>query len=236
MLNIKDINRYFLRLTKLAERPDIVGQVVYLRHVTVNGIVVSMTDDCRPNPTLISLPASANDNGWYDATELILAANSAITPRYDMCTFTNDIARQYRNHIEDASALVICEGRRAIGRLCFIGYRSGNRLEFSKTAYFVVFLDEHGFYITYSGFCEPKKKQRLYKINQRVLRLEGTGKEFFAAEPIVTFCNEMYSGDVALRDQYMNDIRERAATSSITTRHVVDPKLDPKYLTGMRLD
>lgn len=236
MLNVKDVNRYFLRTTKLAERPELVGQVIYLRHVAASGIVISTTDDCRPNPALISLSANANDNGWYDATELILAANAAITPRYDMCAFVNEVASQYRNHIEEVTALNVCDGKKAMGRLCFIGRQNQSQWEFSKTAYFVVSLDDRGFYIVYSGFCEPKKKQAPPNIIQRVLRLEGTGQKFFAAEPIVTLCNELYNKDVALRDNYMADMKERVATSSTTTRHAADPKVDPKSLAGMRLD
>lgn len=235
MLNVKDVNRYFLRTTKLAERPDLVGQVVYLRHVSQTGIVLSTTDDCRPNPGLISLSANANDSGWYDATELILAANSAITPRYDMCAFVNDVASQYRNHITDTSALIVCEGQKAMGRLCFIGRRNNNQLEFSRTAYFVVALDDHGFYIVYSGFCEPREKKSAPNITQRVLRLEGTGQEFFAAEPIVTLCNELYNKDVDARDKYTTDMQERVATSATATRHAVDPKRDAQSLSDLNL-
>ena len=236
MLNIKDVNRYFLRVSKLPDKPDLVGQVIYLRHVAQNGIVVSMTDDCRPLPALIPLPATANDNGWYDATELIMDANCAITPRYDICAFVNDTACQYRNHVDNPEALRLCEGKTAEGRLCFIGRQNGEQLEFSKTAYFVVSLDERGFYIVYSGFCEPKKKNAPPNIAQRVLRLEGTGQAFFEAEPIVTLCNAAYKGDVVLRDKFVADRQDRVAAASTATSHAADPRKDPKSLAGMQLD
>lgn len=236
MLNVKDVNRYILRVSKLPEHPELVGQVVYLRHVAPNGVVVSMTDDCRPEATLIPLPATANDDGWYDVTELILDANSAITPRYDACMFLNDTACQYRNHVDDPSALHPCEGEKALGRLCFIGRQNGDHLEFSKTAYFVVSKDDRGFYIVYSGFCEPKKHHMPANITQRVLRLNGTGQRFFAAEPIVSTCNAAYEGDLALRDKYVSDMQDRVAASSTATTHAADPKRDPTSLAGMRLD
>lgn len=236
MLNVKDVNRYFLRVATLADKPDLAGQVVYLRHVAQNGIVVSLTDDCRPLPDLIPLPATSNDNGWYDATDLIMDANCAITPRYDICAFDNETASQYRNHVDSPEALRVCEGKRAEGRLCFIGRQNGRQLEFSKTAYFVVSLDDRGFCIVYSGFCEPKKKNVPPSIVQRVLRLEGTGQAFFEAEPIVTLCNAEYKGDVALRDKFVAERRDRVAAASTATTYAADPKRDPKSLAGMQLD
>lgn len=236
MLNVKDVNRYFLRVAKLPANSDLVGQVIYLRHVAQNGIIVSLTDDCRPEPQLITLPEQANDNGWYDVTELVLDANCAITPRYDMCAFFNDTASQYRNHLEGTEALRLCEGRQAIGKLCFIGRQNNGHLEFSKTAYFVVSLDEHGFYIVYSGFCEPRKKNTPPTIIQRVLHLEGTGQAFFEAAPIVSTCNAAYAGDVKLRDSYVSAMNDRVASSSTRTTQATSTKNDSLNLTGMRLD
>lgn len=235
MLNVKEINRYFVRLTALPERSDIVGQVIYLRHVSPKGIVISMTDDCRPLPQPIPLSPAANDNGWYDATELILDANCAITPRYDVCAFMNETARQYRNFIEDPAALRPCEGDAASNRLCFIGRDNGGRLELSKTAYFVVSMDNHGFYITYSGFCNPRKGMSPPKTVQRVIRLEGTGQRFFQAEPIVSACNASYKGDIALHQKYSEALRDKVAASSTSTTHAADPKRDVSNLVGMRL-
>lgn len=236
MLNIKDVNRYFVRLTKLPSRPELAGQVIYLRHVATNGIVVSQTDDCRPSPTMIPLPPAANDDGWYDVTELILDANCAITPRQDMCAFLNETASQYRNHVDDPSVLHPCSGRDAAGQLCFLGVEQGGRLELSRTAYFVVSMDEHSFYIVYGGFCEPKKSTEVRKPVQRVLRLEGSGRRFYEAEPIVTACNAAYRGDVARRDKYVADLNDKVAASSTATTHAADPKRDASRLAGMQLD
>lgn len=236
MLNVKDVNRYFLRVTNLGEKPELTGQVIYLRHVAQNGLVVSLTDDCRPLPQLMPLSMAANDNGWYDATELILDANAAITPRYDLCMFDNDTACQYRNHIEDPKALRACQAEKAVGRLCFMGRQVNQHWEFSKTAYYVVSMDGHGFYITYGGFCKPKKKTAPADIVQRVLRLEGTGQLFFEAEPIVTACNKSYRGDIALRDKFKQDMQNRVAASSTATTHTADPKKESKLLSGMQLD
>ncbi len=236
MLNIKDINRYFLRISKLAECTDLVGQVIYLRHVAPNGIVVSTTDDCRPSPEMIPLSSASNDNGWYDVTDLILDANCAITPRYDMCTFVNEVASQYRNHIEDLRVLHECDGVKAMGRLCFIGRKNEDHFEFSRTAYFVVSVDSKGFYIVYSGFCEPKKHHQPPNVVQRVLRLEGTGQKFYEAEPIVSACNTAYQGDLVLREKYVAELKDRVASTSTATTHAADPKRDSATLAGMRLD
>lgn len=219
MLNVKDINRYFLRLGALPERPDIVGQVVFLRHVSTNGLVVSMTDDCRPLPQTIPLPPKANDDAWYEVTELILDANCAITPRYDLCAFCNETARQYRNYLEDKEVLRPCVGHAAEGRLCFLGREHNEGFEFSQTAYYVVSMDSHGFYIVYSGFCNPKKGNSTPQPIQRVLRLEGSGKSFFEAEPIVRECNSRYKGDIELRDKYTSAIEDRVASKSTATTH-----------------
>lgn len=235
MLNIKDINRYFLRISKLPERPDLAGQVVYLRHVAQNGIVVSVTDDCRPSPNMIPLSVASNDGGWYDVTDLVLDANCAITPRCDMYAFTNETASQYRNHLEGNEALRLCDGEKAMGRLCFIGRKGGANIEFSRTAYFVVSVDKQGFYIVYSGFCEPKKSGKTREILQRVLRLEGTGQHFYEAEPIVSACNAAYKGDRALRDKYVAELNDRVAASSTDTTHAAS-KRDSALLSGLQLD
>lgn len=236
MLNIKDINRYFLRIAKLPERPNIGGQVVYLRHVSQQGIVVSMTDDCRPAPNMIRLSPASNDNGWYDVTELIMDANCAITPRYDMYSFVDETASQYRNHMEDSKLLHMCDGSQAMGQLCFIGRKNGEGFEFSRTAYFVVSVDDQGFYIVYSGFCEPRKSGRSHEILQRVLRLEGTGQHFYEAEPIVSACNAAYKGDCAMRDKYVANLKDRVAAASTSTTHAAAATRDSSLLTGMQLD
>lgn len=237
MLNVKDVNRYFLRVTRLNECPEIAGQVIYLRHVSQEGIIISKTDDCRPLPEMLKLSATSNDDGWYDATELILAANCAITPRYDLCIFDNDTAKQYRNHIDNLSVLQQCDSRAAQGKLCFLGRKTAEGYELSTTAYFVVFTDEHGFSIAYSGFCNPKKKRSGHpKLTQRVLRLEGSGQVFYDAWPIVIECNASYKEDVKRKEQFILAIADKVATSSSETTHAEQHRAQSDGMAGLKLD
>lgn len=237
MLNVKDMNRYFLRLMKLDACPEISGQVIYLRRISTEGMIISKTDDCRPLPELIPLPATSNDNGWYDATELILAANCAITPRYDLCVFDNDTAKQYRNHIDSEKVLRTYDSREAVGKLCFLGRKSQSGIELSPTAYFVVYTDDQGFSVAYSGFCNPKQKKHgnTHRLTQRILRLEGSGQSFFDAASVVAFCNASYKQDVDLRDKYISAISDKVATTSTSTTHAEQHKSQADGLSGLNL-
>lgn len=235
MLNVNEINRYFVRTTKLAEYPSMTGQVMYLRHVAQDGIIVSPTDDCRPLSQLIPLSAAANDSGWYDATELVLDANCAITPRYDMCAFVNETAKDYRNHIRGTDVIRRCDGKSATGRLCFIGEERDGGIAFSSTAYFVVSLDENNYYIAYSGFCEPKKGNTKRVLTQRVLRLTGSNRNFYEAAPIVSACNKAYEEDVVLCDKYVKEIKERVSISASDMLQSSGVALDRGKLSGLDL-
>lgn len=225
MLNIDSANRYLLRILPLKERPDVSGQVVYVRRVTSESILLSKVNDCRPQPEVIRLSAESNDDGWYDATELVLAANCAITPRYDLCTFESEAARQYRNHLGDSSILKVCDSEKAIGQLCFIGRIKDGKAELSPTACFVIHTDDYGFSVVYNGFCSPVKRRGEYlKVTQRILRLEGSGQSFFAAYPIVEACNASYAEDIALKKKYLQEVRERTSARSTvleTNEHVM---------------
>lgn len=219
MLNIKDANRYFLRLLALPAAPELAGQVIYLRRVSQDGIILSKTEDCRPMPEVLTLGPNANDDGWYDVTELMLAANCAITPRYDLCIFDCDTSKQYRNHVDDSTVIKVYDSRQAVGKLCFLGRKTQQGIELSATAHFVVATDERGFSVTYSGFCNPKSKKRgnHHRLTQRVLRLEGSGQFFVDAFSVVTFCNQSHAGDLQRKDQYIQAIKDKVATSASTT-------------------
>lgn len=237
MLNIDEINRYFLRLLPLPEAPKLSGKVIYLRRVAQEGLILSETEDCRPLPDLIRLSAKSNDDGWYDVTELMLAANCAITPRYDLCVFDNDTSKQYRNHVDEQGVIKVYDSRQAVGKLCFLGRQAQVGTELSATAHFVVATDERGFSVTYSGFCNPKGKKRTmsHPLTQQILRLEGSGKFFVDAHSVVQHCNASYSTDVERKEQFVNAIMDRVATSSTTTTHAEQQRSKADGLTGLRL-
>lgn len=229
MLNAKQVNRYFLRVSKMPVRSDIVGQVVYLKGVSQKGIAISLTEDCRPKTEVIRLPASLNDNGWYDVTDLVLDANCSISPRYDLCTFLSDTASLYRHHLDDPSCIRPLTGKSAVGHLCFLGKIKDGQLVFSNTAYFVVSVDTHGFYITYAGFCKPIDNQDTPMLQQKVLRLEGTGQQFYSANEIVNACNSSYSSDIELKNKYMEEL-ESKVTSTPTPENL--SKITGKEVSG----
>lgn len=237
MLNINDINRYFLRLTALPEVPELAGQVVYLRRVSQEGMFISTTDDCRPVPELLKLSAKSNDDGWYDVTELMLAANCAITPRYDLCVFDNDTAKQYRNHVDAEDTIKVYDSRQAVGKLCFLGRKTAQGVELSTTAHFIVATDDRGFSVTYSGFCNPKPKKRgtKHRLTQRVLRLEGTGQFFVDATSIVRFCNSSYNTDLERKEQFLCAIEDKVATSSLGTTQAEQQRKKADGLAGLNL-
>ncbi len=235
MLNINDVNKYYVRVSPLPEAQALVGQIVFVRQVSHEGIVLSMTNDCRPSPKLITLSSASNDNGWYDITDLVLDANASITPRYDICQFDNETAVVYRNYIDHPERLTPLDGRNAVGKLCFIGRLGKDKLAFSNVAYFVVSMDNRGFYIVYQGFCSPKKESERPKLVQKVVRLEGTNQRFYEASDVVTACNEAYHGDVVLKDQYVGELLDRVSDTTTEIKPATDKVRETIGLTGLDL-
>ena len=215
MLNVNDAGKFYVRIKEFPAFPEIEGQIVMIKEVSDEGIRLNFTDDCRPVGNTYQLPPAANDNGWYDVTQLIMLANSTILPKYSACAFINDVAMNYRNFI-DVNVRPIDE-QSAAGMLCLLGNVNGKTLTFTKQAYYVVSSDENGYILAYSGFCQPLESWEKPKIQQRVLRLTGTTRKLFPAKTIVDACNAAYYEDFKLANKYTTEISDAACASSAET-------------------
>lgn len=231
MLDQTAKGKFFVRIKELPCFPSAEGQVVYIWEVNQSGIQLSMTDDCRPDSKKYQLPPTANDAGWYDVTALIMAANSLILPKYDRCVFSSDIAMNYRNAIVDNAKPI--DETEAVGKLCLLGSVNGRSVNFSKQAYYIVNVDNGGYILAYSGFCQPLEEWEKPVMQQRILRLIGTSRRLFLAEPIVSACNAAYEEDSLKANKYAETIRETVSAASTDTD--VGSSVFGSQLSKMRL-
>ena len=205
-------DRYYLRTHPCPDYPSIEGVAVYMRSFDANEIKFSFTDDCKPLDQVCSISSKWADNGWYDVTDLVLQANMTIPPKYSKCVFDSNVALAYRNYADiDVKPL---DDSSAVGRLCVIGNFDGHKLSFSKQAYFIAGIDNNGFIIAYSGFCQPLEEWQKPKIQQKFLRLVGAPRKLFLADNIVETCNGLYAADVAALEQYKVKIEDSVAATS----------------------
>ena len=211
--------RFYLRIHKCDEAPEIEGAVVYLREITPDGLSISGTEDCRPLDTVIHLSNLMCDNGWQDVTGLIMQANMVILPKYNSCNFESDISLAYRNYINmDVKPI---NPYNAVGKLCVIGNTEGKRISYSKFAYFIVAVDDNGYIIAYSGFCLPLDNSGAPRTpQQKILRLVGTNRHLYLASEVVSTCNAVYFEDMRSLDTYRTRIEEAIASSSVEAEEV----------------
>lgn len=215
MLKDTDVNKFFVRIKELNIFPDVEGKVIYIREVTQAGFKLSLTDDCRPLEKVYQLPPEANDSGWYDVTSLIMAANMLILPKYEKCVFDSQVAVEYRNvAVEGLEPL---DEAAAVGQLCLLGAVNGRAISFMRQAYYVASVDDNGYILAYSGFCQPLDEWKKPVLKQKILRLVGTNRHLFPAKPIVDACNLAYHEDSDRASHYAAQIKEAAAASSTDT-------------------
>lgn len=210
-MNIDEIGSYQVRVRDCPECSDIEGQIVYIRDVTRDGIVFSMTEDCRPLDQQYKLSSASNDNGWHNITDLVMDANLAIMPKYNSCNFASEVAMEYRNFL-DPEVLTKAQltDEQAVGKLCLLGTISQRKVSLSKQVYYVVAKDKDGYVLGYSGFCKPVTEWEEPCITQRVLKLSGTGKSFFYAMAVVGACNSAFGEDMESASAYAMAIMDTA--------------------------
>ena len=217
MLNVKDKGNFYVRIQEYAPFPEIEGRICLLRDINAEGLIISFmaNEGCIPGDGKFNLPSDVNDNGWYNITNMMLAANVAITPRYDNCVFDNDTALNYRNYLDSVHRPL--DDMQAKGKICLLGTPNGRVMSFSKQAYYVIDIDEQGYALVYAGFCQPLEEWEKPKLSLRVLRLVGTGKKFYEAAPIVAACNGAYHEDMGTAQNFVAVVKETASTCSTET-------------------
>ena len=211
MLNLDAVGNFYVRIKECPAFVSVEGKIVYIREVSTEGIQFSFVDNCRPEKEVYALPPEGNDNGWYNITDLIYAANTVILPKYSRCVWESETAMNYRNFITDS--MFVVEETDAIGKLCLLGNVKGKTINLLKQVYFVVAVDDNSYMLVYSGFCQPLADWQKPVIQQRVLRIIGTARKLFLAEPIVKACNEAYHEDIEHAEKFITKLREETISS-----------------------
>lgn len=205
---------YVVRTRDLSWARVLSGNICYVDGVTGEELHLHITEDCVPKGSALAVPKEADDGHWYDVSELVMQANSCITPSLSECVFTSAVAPNYRNFLGLGSQVPPYALEDSVGHICLIGEHVSNNVIFAKNGYFVVGCDSNGYVIVYQGYCDFLEDDEPRKLNLRVLNLRGTARDFYPAEPIVSACCAAYAEDCALADQYRQDIREDTIVSS----------------------
>lgn len=230
MLDTSASGKYFVRVNDLPALPAIQGQIVFMREVSATRIMLSLTNNCQPDTRVVTLPPEANDDGWYNITPLILSANSLILPKYDRCVYRNATALSYRHHLDIAHTPIT--ETQAKHQLCILGKINGRAVSLQKTAYYIADIDSNGYILAYGGFCQPLQPWEKPQIQQRVLRLLGSGRQLFLAKPIVDACNQAYDEDFNRALEFSSAITESVSASSVDAQATSERGT---YMSQMRL-
>lgn len=223
---------YVVRTKELAWLRVLSGAICYVDGVAPNEIRVRVTDDCVPKGAVYYVPAQADDDYWYDVSELVMAANSCITPASHTDAFSSAVAANYRNFLGLGDVISPLSLDQAEGRICMLGEQTNSGVVFAKTGFFVVAHDDSGYVIAYQGFCDFKEDDEPRVLNLKVLNLNGTKRAFYPARDIVSACTAAYEEDCEKADEYVRQIREdtivSSADSALSARNsrVSDMKLE----------
>lgn len=206
MLNINARGKFVIRTQNCPEAPNIVGKILFIRDITRDKIVFSLTDDCRPLDQLYQLSAESNDDGWYDITVLIFKANAVIKPKAGKCLYTSDAAQQYRNYLGLNPKPVLLP--QAVGKICILGENTGHGVSFLKQGYYIAAYDDNGYILAYAGYCQPSSNYDTPAIQQRVLNLNNTNRKLYLASDVVGPCNAALEEDTAKSAEYSRKMEE----------------------------
>lgn len=206
---------YVVRTKELAWLRVLSGEICLVESVTSTGIRVRITCDCVPCGDYYDVSVQADDGAWYDVSELVLDANACIAPSGRDCEYPAVIAAGYRNYLQLGSKISHLSVKEAVGKICLIGEvtADGSR-KFTKTGMYVVSADNAGCVIVYQGYCEHREKGEPRTLTLRVLNLNGTKRQFYPADVIVTACAEAYYEDCSRAAEYSNAIETAAMVAS----------------------
>lgn len=201
---------YLLRTKELSWARVLSGAIVYLCEVRDGNLILQFTEDCVPKGKKMSMGKEGDDGCWYDATGLVMEANSAITPPSNVIAFKSSVASSYRNFL-GLDKIPVVEGEAARGQICLLGETSPQgKVVFSKTGYYVLAYD-NGWYIAYQGFCDYVPDGGEPATTLRILRL-GENRNFYQAKPIIDACSAAYAEDIHLADKYSELIAKETST------------------------
>lgn len=187
------------------------GEICYIEASNAEEIHVRVTRDCVPSGDVYAVPQQADDDGWYDVSDLVLDANACIRPSGSDVKFPAPVAANYRNFLGLGNTVEPLSNREAIGRVCLLGEGNGASVAFAKSGVFVVSADDNGFVIGYQGYCEHSNSEN---VSLRILNLTGTNRRFYPASDIVNACSVAYSEDCMLAEKYTRNLIDEAIISS----------------------
>lgn len=216
---------HIVRTRELSWARKLSGVVCLVKDAQPSKVCIQMTADCVPYGNVMAVPVEGDDGYWYDVSELIMDANSAILPSSDVDAYSCSVEANYRNFV-GCDKLKPFVGNDAVGHVCLIGERQKTgRVVFSKTGYYVVGVDVNGYAAVFQGFCEYQEPTAPRKCTLRVLNLSNTERAFYPANFVIEACRAAFTEDCTLAQGYREDIRR--STASVGVDAGVDDILGP---------
>ena len=207
---------FVVRTKELSWLRVLSGEICYIESVEPGVIRLRVTQDCVPKGDIYEIPQQADDDGWYDVSELVMDANACIVPSSGTCAFPTPVASTYRNYLGLGDSVPELTVEEAVGRVCLLGERSqnGDSVAFTKQGFYVVSCDENGYAIVYQGYCDycPPDEKRMLSL--RILNLSGTRRAFYPADEIVSACIQAFDEDCGRASDYTQQYIEDTIVSS----------------------
>lgn len=206
---------HVVRTRELSWARTLSGVVCLVCNTQQGKIHIQMTKDCIPVGNVLAVPADADDGYWYDVSELIMDANSAILPASNADSYSCSVEANYRNFV-GCDGLKPFVGNEAVGQLCLIGERQkSGRVAFSKMGYYVVGVDVNGYAAVYQGFCEYLEPTVPRNLSLRILNLSNTERAFYPAAEVVNACHTAFAEDCNLATSFREEIKRSTDGSAM---------------------
>lgn len=187
------------------------GEICYVEAVSGSELHLRITKDCVPSGDVYAVPQQADDDGWYDVSDLVLDANACIRPSGNDVEFPAPVASNYRNFLGLGNSVKPLSNQEAVGKVCLLGEGTGSNIAFAKSGVYVVSADDNGFVIGYQGYCDSSVRDN---VSLRILNLMGTNRKFYPAGDIVNACAVAYREDCMLADKYTRNLLDASVVSS----------------------
>lgn len=215
MMRYADINvgDYIIRTRPHGWAKVLSGVICYVVDIKDKCLKVQATEECMPVGTVYEIPKDGDDGYWHDITSLARTANSCIAPDIRSCMHETTYSVNYKNYI-DLSGIEPLHGKDAIGSICLVGQPSTNKIALSREGYYVVDVDDIGYAVCYSGYCQTKDNRKLSSSKLVVLNMLSAGRTFYPAELIIDRCTKDYYDDLEVANKFTEKIKEKAVVAA----------------------
>lgn len=205
---------YVIRTKELPWARKLTGVICLVESVSDDGaLLLRVTEDCVPRGGALKVAPQGDDGCWYDVSDLVMVANSAIAPSSTACEFSSLVESSYRNYIDVGNVYPLSLDD-ACNTVCLIGEQlEDGRTVFGKTGFYIIDFDANNYVIAYRGFCEHTCGVER-KLSLCILNLCGTTRQFYPADAIVSQCHAAFMEDTQLAGTYRERITNAVSGAS----------------------